>query len=202
ALDKSKYRDGLRAVRRHIPKLEQDLELLRAQAENRPNPMQHMQNPDDDNVDSKNISSMQFEGSNKMKEILDESKELSENESSTDSLMASDSEDLSDIFETESDTETEDREERPLYLDEFDKFPVESNGEPEHFEEHLRQISMGSKVPTVSEKDSPNFDEMFIILFPQLRLDCIALTHCEGAVLDGNYHCNSRVFSNLAAQDL
>ncbi|KAK6259687.1 hypothetical protein SCA6_014161 [Theobroma cacao] len=162
ALDKSKYRDGLRAVRKYIPKLEQDLELLHAQAENRPDPMQPVQNTDNDNVDSRNISSLQFEGSNKLKEILDESKELSENESTTDSLMASDSEDLSDIFETESDTETERREERPLYLDEFDKFPVESDREPEHSEEHLCQISMGSKVPTASEKDvdSPNFDEV------------------------------------------
>lgn len=165
ALDKSKYRDGLRAVRKYIPKLEQDLELLRAQAENRPNSMQHMQNADDNNVDSGNISSMQFEGSNKLKEILDESKELSENESTTDSLMASDSEDLSDIFETESDSETEKREERSLYLNEFDKFPVESDREPEDFEEHLRQISMGSKVPTDSKKDvsSPNFDEVDLI---------------------------------------
>ena len=161
-LDKSKYRDGLRAVRKYIPKLEQDLELLRAQAENRPDSMQHVQNTDDYNVDSRRISSMQFEGSNKLKEILDESKELSENESTTDSLMASDSEDLSDIFETESDSETDEREERPLYLDKFDKFPVESDGEPEDFEEHLHQISMGSKVPKALEKDtnSPNFDEV------------------------------------------
>ncbi|XWS31182.1 hypothetical protein CRYUN_Cryun23aG0055400 [Craigia yunnanensis] len=156
ALDKSKYRDGLRAVRKYIPKLEQDLELLCAQAENRPNPMQHVQNTDNYNEDSRKISSMQFEDSNKLKEILDESKELSENESTTDSLMASDFEDLSDIFETESDTETEDKEERPLYLDEFDKFSVESDGEPEDFEEHLHQISMGSK----SDTNSPNFDEV------------------------------------------
>ncbi|XP_021274942.1 uncharacterized CRM domain-containing protein At3g25440, chloroplastic isoform X2 [Herrania umbratica] len=162
ALDKSKYRDGLRAVRKYIPKLEQDLELLHAQAENRPDPMQHVQNTDNDKMDSRNIPSVQFEGSNKLKEILDESKELSENESTTDSLMASDSEDLSDIFETESDTETERREERPLFLDEFDKFPVESDREPEHSEKRLCQISMGSKVPTASEKDadSPNFDEV------------------------------------------
>ncbi|KAJ9169845.1 hypothetical protein P3X46_017994 [Hevea brasiliensis] len=33
ALDKSKYRHGLRAVRRYIPRLEQDLMLLKAQAE-------------------------------------------------------------------------------------------------------------------------------------------------------------------------
>ncbi|XVE78195.1 hypothetical protein DITRI_Ditri13aG0124500 [Diplodiscus trichospermus] len=169
ALDKSKYRDGLRAVRKHMPKLKQDLELLRAQAENRPvehenrpDSVQQMENTDDYYVDSRNVSSMQFEGSNKLKAILDESKELSENESTIESLMASDSEDLSDIFETESDSETEEREQRPLYLDEFDKFPVESDGEPEDFEEHLRQISTGSKTPTASKEDSnsPNFDEV------------------------------------------
>lgn len=162
ALDKSKYRDGLRAVRKYIPKLEQELELLCAQAENRPDLMQHVQKTDNYNEDCRKTSNMQFEGSNKLKEILEESKELSENESTTDSLMASDSEDLSDIFETESDSETEKREERPLYLDEFDKFPVESDGEPEDFEEHMRQISMASKVTTASEKEvsSPNFDEV------------------------------------------
>ncbi|XP_039005753.1 uncharacterized CRM domain-containing protein At3g25440, chloroplastic-like isoform X2 [Hibiscus syriacus] len=161
ALDKSKYRDGLRAVRKYIPKLEQDLELLRAQAANNPDPMQHVPNTDNHNANSGKVSSIQHEGSNKLKEILDESKELSENESKTDLLMASDSEDLSDIFETESDTETEERE-QPLFLDEFDKFPKESDGEPEDFEEHLRQIPMGSKVPTTSEEDvnSPNFDEV------------------------------------------
>ncbi|XP_022758795.1 uncharacterized CRM domain-containing protein At3g25440, chloroplastic isoform X2 [Durio zibethinus] len=162
ALDKSKYRDGIRAVRKYIPKLEQDLELLRAQAENRPDPMQHVQNIDNYNEESRKISSMQFEGSNKLKEILDVSKELSDNESTMDSLMASDSEDLSDIFETESDTETEEKKDRPLYLDEFDKFPVESDGEPEDFKEHLCQISMGSKVPKAldSNVNSPNFDEV------------------------------------------
>ncbi|KAI7729131.1 hypothetical protein M8C21_005473 [Ambrosia artemisiifolia] len=36
ALDKSKYKDALRAVRRYIPRLEQDLELLRAKAEKEP----------------------------------------------------------------------------------------------------------------------------------------------------------------------
>ncbi|TYI55722.1 hypothetical protein E1A91_D11G160600v1 [Gossypium mustelinum] len=162
ALDKSKYRDGLRAVRKYIPKLEQDLELLRAQAANNFNPVQHVPNADDQNVGSGKSSSTPLEGSNKLKEFLDESKELTENESKTDLLLASDSEDLSDIFETESDTETEEREEQPLFLDEFEKFPVESDGEPEDFEEHLRQITMGSKVPVASEEDvnSPNFDEV------------------------------------------
>ncbi|KAE8692115.1 calmodulin-like protein 3-like [Hibiscus syriacus] len=137
ALDKSKYRDGLRAVRKYIPKLEQDLELLRARVAT-------------------------CSRSNKLKEILDESKEHSENESKTDLLMASDSEDLSDIFETESNSETE---EQPLFLDDFDKFPGESDGEPQDFEDHLRKISMNSRVPTASEEDAntPNFDEVYRI---------------------------------------
>jgi poly(A)-specific ribonuclease len=40
-------------------------------------------------------------------------------------------EDLSDIFMTVSDTETDEIEKRPPYLEEFDKFSVEANGEPE-----------------------------------------------------------------------
>lgn len=59
--------------------------------------------------------------------------------------MGSDSEALSDIFETESDTENEEESEKPLYLDVFEKFPVRSDGEVEDFEEHLRQISADSR---------------------------------------------------------
>ncbi|GMI66338.1 hypothetical protein HRI_000303100 [Hibiscus trionum] len=155
ALDKGKYM-------KYIPKLEQDLELLRAQATNNTNPKQHVPNTNNLNVDSGKVLSMRLEGSNKLEEILDESKELSKNESKTDLLMASDSEDLPDIFETESDTEAEEREEQPVFLDDFGKFPGESDGEPKDFEDHLRQISMDSKVPTTSEEDvnTPNFDEV------------------------------------------
>lgn len=35
-------------------------------------------------------------------------------------------EDLSDIFMTDSDTETDEIEKRPLYVEEFDKFSVEA----------------------------------------------------------------------------
>lgn len=154
ALDKSKYRDGLRAVRKYIPKLEQELELLRAQAETRAENRSdvaedvHVQNTELDKPDSGGIPSMT---------------ECSENDLTTDSLMASDSEDLSDIFETDSETETEEKAEpRPLYLDEFDKFPVENDEEHEDFEEHLRQISIDSRNAKSLGKDeeSPNFDEV------------------------------------------
>ncbi|KAK8701870.1 hypothetical protein V6N13_020248 [Hibiscus sabdariffa] len=76
--------------------------------------------------------------------------------------MASDSEDLSDILETEYDNEIEEMEEQLLFLDDFDIFLGKSDGEPEDFEDDLRQISMDSKVITASEEDFniPNFDEV------------------------------------------
>ncbi|KAE8675178.1 hypothetical protein F3Y22_tig00111693pilonHSYRG00153 [Hibiscus syriacus] len=164
ALDKSKYRDGLRAVRKYIPKLEQDLELLRAQAVNNPNPMQHVPNTD-------NLNGIlgRFQACN-----------------------LRDSEDLSDIFETESDTETEEREEQPLFLDEFDKFPKESDGEPEDFEEHLRQISMAQKFPQHLRK---------MLTRPTLMVDRIFLRAAsllrKKGVLPGNHHSDAQVSGNF-----
>jgi poly(A)-specific ribonuclease len=164
ALDKSKNRDGLRAVRKYIPKLKQDLELLRAQSksvpENKTDAIQEIEGAEIEIIDSESCSNFQLNKSDKLKEILD--KECSKEDPMMDIGMASDSEDLSDIFETESDTETEDKVERPLYLDEFEKFPVESDGECEDFEDHLRQISVDSKNVKSWEKDSdsPNFDEV------------------------------------------
>ncbi|XP_044468615.1 uncharacterized CRM domain-containing protein At3g25440, chloroplastic isoform X3 [Mangifera indica] len=159
ALDKSKYRDGLRAVRKYIPKLEQDLELFRARSERRAetgvNVLEDIQNTEVDSVDSEGIQST--------KESLEDYPEM-------DSLMA-DSEDLSDIFETDCDSETDERAQRPLYLDEFDKFPAENDEEPEAFEEHLCQISVNTRDVKSLEKDvdvkslekdvnSANFDEV------------------------------------------
>ncbi|CAH1419337.1 unnamed protein product [Lactuca virosa] len=163
ALDKSKYRDALRAVRRYIPRLEQDLELLRAKAENEPEidlntqfdePQEH--------------SNLQFEAKQKLRELVAKNdKKFNEEEEDDDdddddcvngSELVSDSEDLSDIFETDCETDEEiikNEDEKPLYLDEFDKFQVKSNGDEEDFEEHLRRISAGSK----KEKDvGPDFD--------------------------------------------
>ncbi|XP_004290124.1 PREDICTED: uncharacterized CRM domain-containing protein At3g25440, chloroplastic-like [Fragaria vesca subsp. vesca] len=165
ALDKSKYMDGLRAVRKHIPKLEQDLELLRAQAkrkvefssdaiEETPEGIQ--------SVESGSSSNINLEPSDKLKEILDRAKEIPEDDPVTDEDMASDSEDLSDIFETDSEKESENKVQRPLYLEEFEKFLVESDGEPDDFEDHLRQISMDSKKAKSPNENAglPNFDEV------------------------------------------
>ena len=166
ALDKSKYRDGLRAVRKYIPKLEQDLELLQEQAknmaENKTDAGKENEGTEIGSIDSRSCSNLQLKNSDKLKEILDGNKQCSEDDSLMDTGLASDSEDLSDIFETESDTETLDQVQRPLYLDEFEKFPVEIDKEPEDFEDHLRQISIDSKKEKVLEKNSdlPNFDEV------------------------------------------
>lgn len=158
ALDKSKYRDALRAVRRHIPALEQDLELLRAKAENNVEVDAETQLSDSDITEPEELSSIKLEATQKLKELVAKKDKYNEDDdhSVTGSELNSDSEDLSDIFETDCETD-EDKDEKPLYLDEFEKFPVERNEVEEDFEEHLRRISAKSK----KEKDlEPDFDEV------------------------------------------
>lgn len=143
-MDKSRYRDALRAVKRYIPRLEQELELLQAQAGSEPTTNEEKQENDAGHLDSGNHPNREFEGSARLKELLTKSEENGAN-SSLVLDMASDSEDLSDIFESESDAETEGKDVKPLYMDEFEKFPVHSEGEDDNFEEHLRQISADMK---------------------------------------------------------
>lgn len=149
ALDKSKYRDGLRAVRKYIPRLEQDLELLRAKAENQSESkleVTEILSTDIGVNNSSSLSDEQLEGSSKLQKLMAGNEKCHEDDDSTvHSGMDSDSEALSDIFETESDTDNEDKAGRYLYLDAFEKFPTRNDGETEDFEEHLRQISSDSK---------------------------------------------------------
>ncbi|RVW75868.1 putative CRM domain-containing protein, chloroplastic [Vitis vinifera] len=107
-------------------------------------------------------SNLQPENSDKLRELLAGNNESSEEESLTDSGTESCSEALSDIFESDSDTDTKEKAEQLLYLNEFEKFPVESDGEPEDFEEHLRQISADSRKAKSLEKDAdlPQLDEV------------------------------------------
>lgn len=156
-MDKSKYRDALRAVRRHIPQLEQDLELLRAKAENEPIIDLKTQLSDTNITEPEELASIQREAKEKLKQLITKNDNSNkEYHSMTDSDLVSDSEDLSDIFETDCETD-EEKDEKPLYLDEFDKFKVESNEVEEDFEEHLRRISAKSK----KEKDlESDFDEV------------------------------------------
>lgn len=165
-MDKSKYRDGLRAVRKYIPKLEQDLELLQArekcEPESKIDTTNENQEIDIHSIDSGRSSSFQWEHSDELKQTMDGSNQCPEDDLATDADLASDSEDLSDIFETDSESNTEKKAERPLYLEEFEKFPVGTDGKHEDFEDHLRQISVDSKKPKSSSEDvdSPNFDEV------------------------------------------
>lgn len=162
ALDKSKYRDALRAVKKYIPRLEQELELLRAQAECKTDTAEEKELSNADNLDSRCLANQQFEGSDKLKEILAKSDELNDGDSTMDSDMGSDFEALSDIFETESDTENEEKSEKPLYLDAFEKFHIHSDGEVEDFEQHLRQISADSRKDKSSgdNLELPDLDEV------------------------------------------
>ncbi|KAL4587896.1 hypothetical protein LXL04_000772 [Taraxacum kok-saghyz] len=157
ALDKSKYRDALRAVKRYIPRLEQDLELLRAKAEKEPEFDPKTQLLDTDIDESQQLSSLQIEAKQKLRQLVAKNDEFNDDDVGGLELV-SDSEDLSDIFETDCETDEEMvKDEKPLYLNEFEKFPEQNDDVEEDFEEHLRRISENSK----REKDvGPDFDEV------------------------------------------
>ncbi|KAI3900878.1 hypothetical protein MKW92_024924 [Papaver armeniacum] len=174
ALDKSKYRDGLRALRRFIPRLEQDLELLRAQAvrrEMRPEiPIESQETGSGSINYGRNSNQFMESSAHNLANITTGYEELDEKESAmTESEITSDSEGaLSDIFETDTDEDENEEDtarvkEKPnLYLDEFEKFPTVDR-ETEDFEEYVRRISADSKKTDQSVKDDvklPDLDEV------------------------------------------
>lgn len=150
-------------MRKYIPKLEQDLELLRARAKSKPQSKTIAFEETQTDIESTEaILNLQHENSEIRKEMMHRSKECSEEDDVVKERgFSSDSEDLSDMFETDSEMENE-KVERPLYLDEFEKFPVKGNGGTRDFEDNLRQISMGSKEATSlsEDMDMSNFDEV------------------------------------------
>ncbi|WVZ86233.1 hypothetical protein U9M48_033048 [Paspalum notatum var. saurae] len=171
ALDKSKYKEKLRALRRYIPRLEQELEDLHAQmklagehkgqsvakyvasisqnANNMP-----VRTESSSLVRKKTVSDLLSESVEGSRNLEDESSEV-EDDSASESISFSESEDLSDIFESESEDQEEDSKERPLYLDRLDKFPSEiKDKEPDDFEEHLRKIA------SLSDRTDPNSKEL------------------------------------------
>nr|GMD80050.1 uncharacterized CRM domain-containing protein At3g25440, chloroplastic-like [Ipomoea batatas] len=87
ALNKSKYRDSLRAVRRYIPRLEQDLELLRAQAENKASLSEENQLIGSEDYDSDHHLQLQTEATKKLNEVMPQN---GENDDENDSMMESD----------------------------------------------------------------------------------------------------------------
>ena len=153
-------------MRRYLPRLEQDLELLRAQlnnkAESEIGAVKGIQNSDEESIGSGSISNLQSENSDKLQEIINRNIGCQEDETDVNSQLESDSENLSDIFETDSETDNAVKGEEPLYMDEFEKFPVQNDGEIDDFEEHLRQISLNSKNSNSLESgsDSPKLDEV------------------------------------------
>ncbi|XP_024009715.1 uncharacterized CRM domain-containing protein At3g25440, chloroplastic isoform X2 [Eutrema salsugineum] len=150
ALDKSKCRDALRAVRKYIPRLEQELQLLQAQAETK---------QDYPNVAKVDDGETQ-DRSEELKKIIERSQECLEDEQEeedAESDLATDS-DLSDIFETDSEPENE-KAGRPLFLEEFEKFPARNNIEEE--EDDDEDFCDPGKAKSGDEKDgSPGFDEV------------------------------------------
>ncbi|KAI4353475.1 hypothetical protein L6164_002423 [Bauhinia variegata] len=170
ALDKSKYLDALRAVRRYIPRLEQELQLLQAQlrseGENKTNAVEGIQQGDIDNtIESADISNFQLDSSDKLKEIMGGNIGSPGDDTDIDTELDLEVENLSDIFETDSETENEVKKEQPLYLDKFDNFPALNDGESYDFEEHLQQISLNSKNSKSLDTNvhSPKFDEVDLI---------------------------------------
>ncbi|KAH1205642.1 putative CRM domain-containing protein, chloroplastic [Glycine soja] len=103
-------------------RLEQELAILRAQFKS--------------SAESKTEAAEAIQNSGR------ESIESGKDETDMNSELDSDSDKLSDIFETDSDTENFVNEEKPLNLDDFDNFPEQSNGEMNDFEEHLQQMSL------------------------------------------------------------
>lgn len=145
ALDKSKCRDALRAVRKYIPRLEQELELLQAQCQATKGESPSVVKIDDD------------QRSEELKKIIERSQECfeDEQEEEEEDELATDS-DLSDIFETDSESEN-DKAERPLFLEEFEKFPAinsKAGGEVD-FGDPGKTKSRDDK-----EDESPDFDEV------------------------------------------
>ncbi|KMZ62694.1 putative CRM domain-containing protein, chloroplastic [Zostera marina] len=154
ALDKSKYRDSLRAVRQFIPRLEQNLELLKEEFK-RDRESENLIMMEEEYIAALEDNSSTEErtpSKRKLAELL----VIGDNEddgvlSSSSQGKMSESSDLSDIFETDSEEEIEDK--PPLYLDEIERFPslLKKDGAlANNFEEHLRRIS----AKTTSNMDS------------------------------------------------
>ncbi|KAF2934688.1 hypothetical protein DAI22_04g181100 [Oryza sativa Japonica Group] len=171
ALDKSKYRERLRALRRYIPRLEQELVDLHAQMKLARD--YKGQNAAEDitcisdsvnstsakeysscSVRKRSVSDLLSESIEGSGRLEDENYEVSA-DSASESITYSESEDLSDIFETDSEEEqVQESKEQPLYLDKLDKFPSENNdNEPDDFEEHLRKIASLSDRTDSSAKE-------------------------------------------------
>ena len=113
-----------------------------------------------EDVASQSLLNSQQENSERLRALMAENDgSEDEGDSETDLGMCSDSEDLSDIFETDSDTQNEENTERPLYLDQFQKFPPQTDRETEGIEELLQQAAGGKDEEKL---DLDEVDQMFL----------------------------------------
>lgn len=177
ALDKSTYRESLRSVRIFISRLEKDLELIRQKikAESQINPehsrallikdQTETEHGLEDQVPLQNYLPMDSkyvaEHTRELDDVSESSGTETEHVSDAEFEMASDSEALSDLFETDSEmkSESSDEPDHYLYLDKIDAAPLEDKKTVSSFAEHL------SKMPEESEKadgsaDDPGLSEL------------------------------------------
>lgn len=147
ALDKSKYRDGLRAVRKFIPRLEQDLDLIRARNLSRPG----LQINNGDQQEAVQANPEDDDNVNRGRNMSDKFR------------VGSDSEGLSDMFEMESD---EGKVDRPLYMDELDKFWADKDCEET---EDLELVEPNKSSKEDKNEDLRELDQMFLQAATLLR---------------------------------
>lgn len=147
----------MRAVRRYIPRLEQELELLKVQTGNKED---HALEKAENDIGSPALPVSESAPSDKLRELMEQyDRTIEGDDPFSDASMNSDSEDLSDMFETDSDSA--ENVECSLYLNEFDKIPAK-NSDPEKFVEDLCQMSLDSKKDELTSEnaDMADFDEI------------------------------------------
>jgi poly(A)-specific ribonuclease len=137
ALDKSKYIDKLRAVRRYIPKLEQELEEIHSKMKLE----RDIRIVPESKLGTTIASDDEF-GEESFEEYENHRGKNSDSDSDVENATFSESEDLSDLFETDSEGQEKGEKETTLFLDILERFPSEKNEvKEESFEEHLRKIA-------------------------------------------------------------
>ncbi|KAJ3675398.1 hypothetical protein LUZ60_004440 [Juncus effusus] len=167
AMDKSKYLEKLRMVHRFIPRLEQELEDLHLKMKSHKE-FQIQIDPNSNSNSNPQIQTATKPPSNsEKKESFEEfeTQEFKNNglkdnnfdsdfESDSQNVEFSESEELSDIFETDLEEEKGEME-SPVFLDILERFsPAEDREEEqESFEEHLRKIADVAKRDDFSRRE-------------------------------------------------
>lgn len=186
ALDKSTYRESLRSVKIFIARLEKDLEVIceKMNAESQVNSehdralLMLKDEPETEHVQDDRVPLQKYlpmdseyvaEHTREIEDVSESSGTETEHVSDAEFEMTSDSEALSDLFETDSDmnSESSDEPDHSLYLDKIDAAPLEDKKTVSAFAEHLSKMPKESKKadgsaddPGLSELDE--VDQMFL----------------------------------------